>query len=105
MPASTPQNASQTTNDDAIRARRCELQYNRIEKHSKINQSLTGKSIDRSQTVINAQIQVDFPIDDCHVYTYQNLDKDYDVTDFESKIAMRLILAKIRQIILIIGLI
>lgn len=48
---------------------------------------------------------MDFPIDDCHVYTYQNLDKDYDVTDFESKIAMRLILAKIRQIILIIGLI
>ena len=48
---------------------------------------------------------MDFPIDDCHVYTYQNLDKDYDVTDFESKIAISRILAKIRQIILIIGLI
>ena len=34
------------------KSRTCELQYNRIEKHSKINQSLTGKSIDRSQTVI-----------------------------------------------------
>lgn len=81
------------------------MQYNRIEKHSKINQSLTGKSIDRSQTVINAQIPVDFPIDDCHVYTYQNLDQDHYVTDFESKIAISRILAKIRQIILIISLI